>query len=106
MKSPATENLPPFLRQSAEGVLLSVKVQPRAGRNEIGEALGDELKVKVAAPPVDSAANEALVRFLAEKLDCPRGAVQLIRGQKSRHKILLLVGLNGRQITDRLGETH
>jgi uncharacterized protein (TIGR00251 family) len=80
----------PYLQSNQEGVCLSVKVQPRASRNEIGEALGNELKIKIAAPPVDSAANDALVRFLAEVLDCARGDVQLMRGQTSRHKQILI----------------
>jgi uncharacterized protein YggU (UPF0235/DUF167 family) len=42
-----------FLREKADGVLLSIKLQPRASANEIGEPLGDELKIKVTAPPVD-----------------------------------------------------
>ena len=78
-------NLPPFLREQADGVLLSIKLQPRASRNEIGEPLGEELKIKVTAPPVDSAANEALIKLLAEKLDCPRSKVELIRGRTARH---------------------
>jgi uncharacterized protein (TIGR00251 family) len=82
-----------FLRETSGGTLLSVKLQPRASRNEIGEPIGDELKVKVTAPPVDSAANQALVEFLAEKLNCPRNQVELIRGHTSRHKTILLHGL-------------
>src|SRR5436190_21074801 len=78
----------PYLQLKGGCILLSVKVQPRAPRNELGEALGNELKIKIAAPPVDSAANEELVRFLAEVLDCARGDIQLIRGQTSRHKQL------------------
>jgi uncharacterized protein (TIGR00251 family) len=74
-------NLPPSLREQADGVLLSIKLQPRASRNEIGEPLGEELKIKVTAPPVDSAANEALIKLLAEKLNCSRSKVELIRGQ-------------------------
>jgi uncharacterized protein (TIGR00251 family) len=74
-------NLPPFLHTQTEGVLLRLKVQPRAAKNEIGEVLGDELKIKLTAPPVDSAANEALLRLLADALDCPRGAVQLVRAR-------------------------
>src|SRR6266705_5523370 len=57
--------LPGFLRAQPEGTLLSVKLQPRASKNEIGEPLGDELRIKVTAPPVDAAANQALVEFLA-----------------------------------------
>jgi uncharacterized protein (TIGR00251 family) len=73
-------------------VILCLKVQPRASRNEVGPPLGNELKIKVTAPPVDSAANEALVQFLAELLKCSRSSVQLLRGQSSRHKQVLLVG--------------
>ncbi len=88
-------NLPDYLKEQADGVLLAVKVQPRASRNEIGEALGDALRIKVTAPPVDAAANEALVRLLAEKLDCPRHCVELRRGHTSRHKFLKLHGISG-----------
>jgi len=84
--------LPNFLREHPDGVLLSVKLQPRASKNEIGGPLGDELKIKVTAPPVDAAANEALIELLAEKLDCPRRRVELIRGQTSRHKVVKLNG--------------
>lgn len=81
---------PAYLKAQGDGVLLSIKVQPRASKNEIGEALGAELKVKVTAPPVDSAANEAVLRLLAEVLDCPRGGVQIVRGNTSRHKQILI----------------
>ncbi len=96
---------PPYLRATTEGVQLAVKVQPRASRNEIGEALGAELKVKVTAPPVDAAANEALVKFLAETLDCPRGSVQLLRGQTSRHKTILIRGVKLETVAARLASS-
>ena len=96
--------MPPetFLRAHADGVLLSVKLQPRASKNEIGTPLGGELKIKVTAPPVDAAANEALVKFLAEKLDCPRGKVELIRGHTSRHKTILLHGFKPENVLPKL----
>lgn len=81
---------PPFLRVQPDGLLLSVKLQPRASSNEIGEPLGNELRIKVTAPPVDAAANEALLRLLAGTLGCPRGQVELIRGHTSRHKVIKL----------------
>lgn len=83
-----------FLKETAGGTLLSIKLQPRASKNEIGEPLGDELKIKVTAPPVDAAANQALIELLAETLGCSRGRVELIRGQTSRHKTVMLHGLN------------
>ncbi len=79
---------PAYLRPHQDGVLLAVKLQPRASKNEIGEAEGSELKIRVTAPPVDSAANQALVDLLAGMLNCPRSAVQLLRGQTSRHKTI------------------
>lgn len=93
---------PNFLRVQPDGVLLLVKLQPRASRNEIGEALGDELRIKVTAPPVDAAANEALIKLLAEHFDCPRNHVVLARGQTSRHKTIKLYGLKPDQIVEKL----
>jgi hypothetical protein len=93
---------PAYLQARDEGTLLSVKVQPRASRDEIGEALGDALKVRIAAPPFDSAANEALVKFLASMLDCPRGRVELVRGHTSRRKVLLIHGMNPGDVAAKL----
>jgi len=94
-----------FLKEQPDGVLLSVKVEPRASRNEIGDGQGAELKIKVTAPPVDAAANEAVLRLLADTLDCPRGSVQLIRGGTSRHKIILLRGMKPETVAARLTNT-
>jgi len=91
-----------FLRDNSGGTLLSVKLQPRASKNEIGEPLGDELKIKVTAPPVDAAANQALIELLADKLGCSRGRVELIRGQTSRHKTILLHGFKSEQVVQLL----
>lgn len=91
----------PFLRAQANGVVVSLKVQPKASRNELGGVLGSELKVKITAPPVDSAANEAVVRFLAELLGCAKGSVRLVRGQTSRHKQILLTGCRLETIDER-----
>lgn len=93
---------PTFLRETPGGTLLSVKLQPRASRNEIGEPLGDELKIKVTAPPVDAAANQALVELLAETLSCSRGKVELTRGQTSRHKTVMLHGFKPEDVGSKL----
>jgi uncharacterized protein (TIGR00251 family) len=83
-------------------VHLAVKLQPRASKNEIGSPLGPELKIKVTAPPVDAAANQALVDLLAKKLDCARGAVQIIRGATSRHKTIWIGGLTAGEVLQKL----
>ncbi len=86
----------------SDGVSLAIKLQPRASANEIVEPLGSELRVKVTAPPVDAAANEALVRLLAETLDCPRSAIQLLRGHTSRHKVVKIFGLAANNVLAKL----
>jgi uncharacterized protein (TIGR00251 family) len=96
--------IPGFLRAQVDGTLLSVKLQPRASASEICAPLGDELKIKVTAPPVDAAANEALVELLVEKLDCARSRVELIRGHKSRHKIIKLHGFAPEEVFPKLME--
>jgi uncharacterized protein (TIGR00251 family) len=93
---------PAFLRVQPDGVLLSIKLQPRASVNEVGEPLGNELRIKVTAPPVDSAANEALVRLMAQALNCPRSRVELVRGHTSRHKVLKILGLSEQDVTTKL----
>jgi uncharacterized protein YggU (UPF0235/DUF167 family) len=60
------------------------------------------LRVRVTAPPVDAAANEALLRLLAEVLGCARGAVTLVRGQTSRHKQVRVAGLSAGDVAQRL----
>ncbi len=95
-------SMPGFLQLQPGGVMLRVKLQPRAPANAIGKQLGDELRVKVTAPPVDAAANEALLRLLAETLGCARGQVELVRGHTSRHKIIKLHGLDPAFVLARL----
>jgi hypothetical protein len=87
-------NHPACFQPHANGVYIAVKVQPRAARNEVSGLVGLELKVRVTAPPVDAAANEALLRLLAETLGCPRGAVQLVRGHTARRKVVFAQGVS------------
>jgi len=96
-------NLPPFIKVQANGeVLLTIKAQPRASKDAIGDVIGNELKIKITAPPVDSAANDALIEFLAEKLNCPKGAVRIVRGQTARHKTIAVRGVDLSVILERL----
>jgi uncharacterized protein len=95
-------SIPSFMRAQPDGILLSVKLQPRASKNEVLAPQGDELRIRVTAPPVDSAANEALVRLLSDLLDLPRSRVQLVRGQTSRHKAVRLVGITPEAVLERL----
>jgi len=84
---------PVFLRAVPDGVLLAVKVVPRAACDELVGVLGTELKIKLTAPPVDSAANQALVVFLAGALGCPKSSVRLVKGQTARRKTVHIHGM-------------
>jgi uncharacterized protein (TIGR00251 family) len=95
-------SVPSYIRPHAKGVYLHLKVQPRASRNEIAEPIGDELKVKVTAPPVDAAANQAVIDLLAKTLGISRGAVQIVRGQTSRHKTIYIDGITPSDVTNHI----
>ena len=97
-------NLPAFISVQPDGVSLAIKLQPRASANEIAEPLGNELRVKVTSPPVEAAANVALIQLLAETLDCPRSRVEILRGRASRHKVIKLHGLSANAVRARLKE--
>ncbi len=90
------------LKQSASGVLIQVRAQPRSSKNSVVAVVDGALKIKVTAPPVDSAANEALRGFLAECLGCRPGAVLLSHGGASRMKTFLVQGLSMCDIEDKL----
>ena len=83
-----------MLRVEVRGsaVRVSVHVQPRAARSEIVGLHGAALKVRLQAPPVDGAANEALVTLLAERLGVPRRAVRVVAGATSRAKTVEVDG--------------
>jgi hypothetical protein len=80
-----------------------VRAQPRSGRSEIAGLMGDVLKVRLRAPPVDGAANEELVMLLARALGVPRSRVELLRGAAGRTKLLRAHGLSPQQTCERLG---
>jgi uncharacterized protein (TIGR00251 family) len=91
------------IQATATGVALRLRVQPRASRTEVTGALGDEIKIRVAAPPVDGQANEELVRFLAKLLGVPRSAVTIASGSGSRSKVAAIEGIGATEVALRLG---
>jgi uncharacterized protein (TIGR00251 family) len=98
--------LPPFLTTHPDGVLLAIKLQPRSSKNEIGDILGHELKVKITAAPVDGKANDALLEFLAEELGCRKNVLELIQGRTSRHKLILIRELNAESVAEKLSRAY
>lgn len=91
-----------FLRADGPRLLLEVYAAPRASRSLLAGVHDGRLKVRLAAPPVDGAANRELVRFLARVLGLPRSAVTLAKGASSRRKTVAVVGLGAAEARSRL----
>jgi hypothetical protein len=70
--------------------VLHILVQPKAGKDEIVGPHGDELKVRIKAPPVDGAANQGLIKFLSKIFKVPKSHITILSGEASRHKRLLI----------------
>jgi uncharacterized protein (TIGR00251 family) len=84
----------------------AVRVVPRASRNQIVGVEGGALKIKLIAPPVEGAANAALIEFVAEWLGVRRSAVSLVSGDKARNKLVKVNGLTREAILERLHPTQ
>ncbi|MBZ5524519.1 MAG: DUF167 domain-containing protein [Acidobacteriia bacterium] len=84
---------------------LELKVIPNAPRDEVAGWLGDALKVKIHSPALEGRANEALTEFLAARLGLARRAVTLVRGHRSRHKIVQIAGLTLEDVKRLLGRS-
>ena len=65
-----------------------LRIQPRSGRDQIVGRVGERLKVRIGSPPVDGAANEALIRYLARRFGVARTRVVIVRGQRGRDKLV------------------
>lgn len=75
---------------SARGLILAVRAQPRSSRNALAGIHGNELKIKLTAPPVDGEANRLLLKFLAKTLGLPRSSLEIISGETGRSKKILI----------------
>jgi hypothetical protein len=74
-------------------VTISVKIQPRTSRNEISFTDDGGIKIKLTAPPVDGAANAALIKLLSDRLSIGKSAITILTGETSRNKIIKINGL-------------
>jgi len=81
-------------KDSPTSVTLSVRIQPRASKNEAVRLENGSLKIRLTAPPVDGAANEALVKFLAHAFSIAKSQVEIVSGHTSRDKIVRINGVS------------
>ena len=93
-----TSSAPPFLRTSKEGLILEVVVAPRAKRSKFVGFHGGYPKISLAAPPIEGRANEELVSLLKELFGIPGRDIELIRGDTSKRKAVLLRGISTEKV--------
>ncbi len=93
---------PPYARELPDGVELSIWAQPRASRTRVVGLYGEQLRVALAAPPVDGEANAELLRFLAKALGVPARQLELVRGDTSRSKAVQVRGMTLPAVTQLL----
>lgn len=96
-------NMSNWLKVDKNGVHLRVRVIPRARKNKVDGLHGNAVKIRLTAPPVEGAANDALVKFLATLLRVPRRNVQIVQGERSRDKVVYLDGVTPSQVRQALG---
>jgi uncharacterized protein (TIGR00251 family) len=82
------------ISESPAGVTIKIYVAPRSSANSVIGVHDGEIKVAITAPPVDGAANRALVEFIAKRLSVPKSAVSLVAGETSRHKVVAVAGID------------
>ncbi|MFH0935162.1 MAG: DUF167 domain-containing protein [Pseudomonadota bacterium] len=81
-----------WYRRSGDVLTLTLHVQPGAKRTDVAGLHGEALKIRLAAPPIEGRANEALLRFIAETFAVPLRQVELRQGGQSRHKVVAVSG--------------
>lgn len=92
----------PIVQDTKAGAVLSVHIQPKASATECVGIHGDAIKIRVAAPPIDGAANGELIQFLARRLSVPATSVQIQSGASGRHKRVLVKGVAAQFVLARL----
>jgi len=81
-----------WYRRNGDVLTLTLHVQPGAKRTDVAGLHGEALKIRLAAPPIEGRANEALLKFIAESFGVPLRQVELKQGGQSRHKVVAITG--------------
>lgn len=97
-----SDSKPYRITHATGGAAFAVHVIPRARKNEISGRHGEAVKVRLTAPPVEGAANKALVKFLAECLDVPESRIEIISGKAARDKLVCVLGMSPEQLEAQL----
>ncbi|KJS11528.1 MAG: hypothetical protein JL56_01940 [Desulfotomaculum sp. BICA1-6] len=90
------------IREDTGGVTIRVRVQPRASKNQLAGEMDGALKVRLAAPPVDGAANRSCCEFIAGLLGVAKTRVEIVHGHTGRNKTVRVAGITAVEARDRL----
>ena len=93
-----------MIRTTATGVELDVRVIPRSKKTTVDGERDGAILVRLAAPPVDGAANDALIRYFSEMFRIPRHAVRIVTGERGRRKRVSLEGVAAHSVRELIGE--
>ncbi len=91
-----------MIKQVDEGVEISLYIQPGASKSDLAGIHNGQIKLKIKAPPVDGKANEAVVEFLSEILGTAKRNIQILKGEKSREKKVLVAGFTVDLVKEKL----
>lgn len=91
------------LHHGQKGAALAIRVTPRARKNEVVEILSDgTVRIRLAAPPTEGKANEALIEFLSDVLEVPRSSIDIVAGQTGRDKLISVLDLDAATVQQRI----
>ena len=99
-------NSPQLNKGAMLSATFSIRIQPRASKNEVIQMEGGGIKIRLTAPPVDGAANEALVKFLSDRLDIPKSQIEIVSGHTSKNKIVRIEGISQEESERVLNKTR
>ena len=89
------------LHDGVSGTAITIRVTPRAKRNEISGIMDDgTIKIRITAPPVDGKANQALIKYLSDIFDIKRSQIEVVAGHTGRNKLIAIEGLSPDELED------
>jgi uncharacterized protein (TIGR00251 family) len=92
-----------WIRSRGGDTIIACKVKPNAHKDSIEGVEGDYLKIKLASPPVEGKANEALIKLIAKRLDVAKSRISLSHGEKARIKTLMIQNMGPKEVAQALG---
>lgn len=96
------ENVFKFISESEEGIIISVRLVPGSSFSKIVDFTDDYVRIKISAPPVDNRANKELISFLSDLLDVNKSKINIISGEKSKLKKILIKDASLEKITKKI----